>query len=214
MTNRCPHCNRRLPRAYQFVPPSYGRETVFGVISFTAGYGMAFFALFHIAWPQSLWPWALPSDVIRLVAGAALFGIGLALEGIGVMTAFWLMERDEGTETMEATSPEFAATSRYTLRRLPAGVSQFRLWQYMGGIAVGRVTLSQDGAAEYGFDREQSNEIKEWLIAVGWYEWINASNASGRWTDEGGRVLNLLSRPEPALWDELTDAPVASRANG
>lgn len=211
--NRCPHCGHRLPRQLHYLPPSHGRESVVGVILITAGYGAVSYMLIHLGWPWTrmlFWPVpTYPEEVPRLIVGAAMWGVWLALIGIGSTTLYWLEERrrPEPRQTRYDASVTFMPTATNSMRRLPDGVDEFRLWQYLVNVARGRVTLSQEGAAEHGFDRDQSNEIKDWLIAVGWWHWTNEANATGEWTDEGGRVLNMLSRPVPALWQEIVDPP-------
>jgi hypothetical protein len=177
---------------------------VTGTILLTAGWGATLFVIFHLAWPGDLWLWPMPDSTPRLIATASLFGLGLALEGVAVTSVFWWLERDDSAERMELTT-EFARFGPRTLRRLPDRVDEFRLWQYMVAVAKNRVTLSQDGAATMGLDRDQSNAVKDWLAAVGWWEWTNRDNATGEWTERGSQVLEMLRREPPALWDEIVE---------
>jgi hypothetical protein len=91
-------------------------------------------------------------------------------------------------------------------RALPEGVDQYRVWRFLVAVARERVALSQEGAAEFGISARASNELKEWLAAVGWWEWVNRANYTGRWTAEGDRVLELLKQEPAPVWNDLIEA--------
>lgn len=204
--HRCPHCNGRLPRRLHYVHPDRGPESWLAVTSSIVITGALIFITYHKAglnWPSP----ALQTTKWQIIGGAA-YGFWLLTEGIIISTLHitvpalweWLFP-GERVRRVYADDWGFTRQGEGSWRRLPDGVSELQMWQYLSGVAAEHVTLSQRGAEEYGLDRDQSNAVKEWLIRIGWWRWLNEENGSGEFTAQGRRVLERLR--EGALWNEV-----------
>lgn len=185
---RCPNCHARLPRQLHYISPSHGRESVFGVTAFVAGYGGVLFALWHMAWPQSLWPWLLARPAQNLVIGAALYGAWLAIVGMLVTTLWWLLERGRERPVEVEGAGEAGATIGGNLRAMdgrrqwllergfdvPPEPERGALARWLLAVHDERVTLSQRGARTAVRDnpavRQWASDILALWCQAGWAE--------------------------------------------
>lgn len=229
----CPHCRRRLPRRYEFLPPSYGTEPLVGVLLITAGYGALLFAFVHKWWPPDWWVFDLRQvDNVRLVAVSALYGLGLALEGVFVAYVFWRMERPQPSapdETPTATETHIGGSLREVQERrwlreagytIPPEPERGALSRWLFAVHDGNATLSQRGARSVIRDnaavRAWASDVLALWCAAGWASPVagwngDAPDLSQGVTDVDGDVVYAVALGGyEALIDRLTALVEAS----
>lgn len=234
MLDRCPHCRRRLPRRYEFIPPSYGTEPLVGVLLITAGYGALLFAFVHKWWPPDWWLFDLRQvDNVRLVAVSALYGLGLMLEGVLVSSLFWYTgwgaRPEPAPDTPPPTETHIGGSLREVEERrwlreagytIPPEPERGALSRWLFAVHDGKVTFSQRGARTVIRDnaavRQWASDVLALWCAAGWASPVSGWNGdapdlSQGVTDVDGEVVYAIALGgDEALIERLTALVEAS----